>query len=92
MEKDAPPLCYARPRDDDLLEWYVFIPHPGTSSCADRQARRTRAASTGDSFSFLKTIHSNLRTYQALIQGHQASDTKRPVRAGYQDLHGRLAT
>lgn len=26
MEKDAPPLCYARPRDDDLLEWYVQVP------------------------------------------------------------------
>lgn len=23
MEKDPPPLCYARPREDNILEWYV---------------------------------------------------------------------
>ncbi|WFD19165.1 E2 ubiquitin-conjugating enzyme [Malassezia caprae] len=28
MEKDAPPLCYARPRDDDLLEWHFILRGP----------------------------------------------------------------
>lgn len=22
MEKDPPPLCFARPREDNILEWY----------------------------------------------------------------------
>ncbi|SHO77409.1 Similar to S.cerevisiae protein UBC6 (Ubiquitin-conjugating enzyme involved in ERAD) [Malassezia sympodialis ATCC 42132] len=28
MEKDPPPLCYARPRDDDLLEWHFILRGP----------------------------------------------------------------
>lgn len=28
MEKDPPPLCYARPREDNILEWHFIIRGP----------------------------------------------------------------
>ena len=28
MEKDPPPLCYARPREDNVLEWHFIVRGP----------------------------------------------------------------
>ncbi|KOS12469.1 ubc-like protein [Malassezia pachydermatis] len=28
MEKDPPPLCYARPKDDNILEWHFILRGP----------------------------------------------------------------
>ena len=28
MEKDPPPFCFARPREDNVLEWHLILRGP----------------------------------------------------------------
>lgn len=72
MEKDPPPLCYARPREENILEWYlaVNVADTGISSCAVLQIRLTKEANIGDSFYFRETIHSSHRMLSKLCSAN----------------------